>query len=195
MDGYAIKRTKMISDFEMFLHLNGVYTMLKTGMKKRSVKMIPPLIMAAVDKKDPEVQKLILNTECQSRCFRILEPDILNEKNQNEIFFKFGKQLKEENENVLAILFAGMFWVNQPDPDTGEVSVENRHECFVVTVLTKDKRAVARIVPLDRCPDGSLILLNTKNQFTDRCDYEFLKEFFHGYNSGYWSFSKMFGGN
>lgn len=195
MDGYSAKGTKMISNFEMFMHLNGVYAMLKTGMGKRPVKNIPPLIMAAVDKKDPEVQKLIFNTESQSRCFRILEPDVLNEKNQNEIFFKFGKQLKEEHENVLAILFAGMFWVNNPDPDTGEVSVENRSECFVVTVLTKDKRSVSRIVPLDRCPDGNLILLNTRNQFTDRCDYEFLKEFFRGYSSSNWSFSKMFGGN
>lgn len=184
----------MISDYEIFIHMNGIYGMLKEGMDQKPIKEIPPIIMAAIDKKDPEVQKMILNTNCDSRCFRILEPKLLNDKNQTDVFFNFGKKLKEENEKVVAVFFAGMFFANEPDPDTGDIVEENKHECFVISGLTQDGRSVARIVPLDRCPEGYLILLNTKNQFIEK-EYDCLKDFYRGYDSGYWSFSKLFGGN
>lgn len=184
----------MISDYEVFVHINGIYGMLEAGMSQKPIKEIPPLIMVAIDKKNPEIQKMISNTNCDARCFRILQPDILNDQNQNDTFYRFGRRLKEENENVVAVFFAGMFFANDPDPDTGEIIEENKHECFVISSLTKDGRSTARIIPLDRDPDGFLILLNTKNQYVDK-EYGCLKDFYRGYDSGYWSFSKLFGGN
>ena len=184
----------MISDYEVFIHISGIYSMVKNGFGQKPIKEIPPLIMAAIDKKNPDVQKMILNTNCDSRCFRILEPKFLNSKNQSEVFYKFGKKLKEENEKAVAVFFAGMFFANEPDPDTGLIHEENKHECFVISALTADGRSVSRVIPLDRDPEGFLILLNTKKQYDEK-EYGCLKDFFRGYDSGYWSFSKLFGGN
>lgn len=163
--------------------------MQKMAKNPIKIKEIPPLVMVSIDKKNKNIfsgEQGILST-----CFRIFEPKDFGDKTKNSILYECGKIVNKENKKALAVFVAASFFCKEIEDDE-----EIKSEFFVISCLTKTGATLARIIPVDRDPEGNVLLLNTKNQFsTNNFDFDFIKEFYKGYNSSNWSFSKMFGDN
>jgi hypothetical protein len=183
-----------MNEFEMYVCINGIHAILLNGMMKNSTKEIPPLIMASIEKEPEEVffeSHLLGEQKFMHTCFRVMEPDNFCDENKSKILQNFGRIAKKENEKVRAVFVAASFVQKEKNEETGEI---DSNECFVICCLTKQGEKLARIIPMDRDPEGNILLLNTTNQFSKNFDFSFIKDFYRGYN-GFWSFSKMFGDN
>lgn len=186
-----------MNEFEMYVCINGIYGILLNGIMENSVNEIPPLIMASIEKKPEDVffesnlDEKIGEQKFIHTCFRVMEPGNFCDEIKSKILQDFGKIVKKENEKVRAVFVAATFLQKEKNEETEEIDT---NECFVICCLTKEGKKLARIIPMDRDPEGNILLLNTTNQFSENFDFSFIEDFYRGYNN-FWSFSKMFGDN
>lgn len=181
-----------MNELEMYVCINGIYSILENGISKRSIKGIPPLVMASIKTDTLKVQDFF-PFQMMSTSFRVEEPSHFDNASKKNILYEFGKTVRKEKQKVSAVFVAACFNCKEIDKETDEEL--NDHECFVISCLTKEGKKLARIIPLDRDPEGNILLLKTKNQFSENFDFDFIEEFYRGYDAGQWYFSKIFGDN
>jgi hypothetical protein len=119
-----------------------------------------------------------------------LEPGNFSDDNKKNILYEFGREVKKLKEKVNAVFLAASFCRHEKDCE--EELFEN--ECFVIACLSKQGEKLVRVIPIDKDPEGNILLLNTKNQFSKDFDFDLIKQFYLGYDSGN-CFSKIFGDN
>lgn len=178
-----------MNELEMYVCINNIYLILENRIIKKSIKKIPPLIMASI-KTNPEVQNFTY-FKMMSNSFIVEEPSHFNDANIKNIFYEFGKRVKKGKHKISAVFFAACFNLKETDKETAEEITD--HECFVISCLTEEGKKLSRIIPLDRDPEGNVLLLKTKNQFSDNFNFDFIGEFYRGYDASRWYFSKIFG--